>query len=232
MGADFDKHVDDYKEQIDKYARIAGGSYDYFARFRLGLMMERIARRVPYRAPGTILDFGCGVGATAVHMRDQFPDSAIVGIDTSPKSIEAARRLPLDRARFIALESSELPFGGDSFEAIYSNGTLHHIPRPMHGKVLRELFRVCAPGGDVCIFENNAGNPMMACAMRKNPLDEGIEPVSPGYLKRLMASAGFTVEGRAYYAFFPKGFTFLRWAEKYLSLLPFGAQYLVWATKP
>ena len=45
----------------------------------------------------TILDLGCGVGGTLLHLADRFPAVALVGITISPRQVEIARGLVAER---------------------------------------------------------------------------------------------------------------------------------------
>src|SRR6476620_3761723 len=46
--------------------------------------------------PGTVLDVGCGGGATGQLVKDKFPGTRVVGIEINPSAAEHARRM-LDR---------------------------------------------------------------------------------------------------------------------------------------
>ncbi len=71
-----------------------------------------------------ILDLGCGDGALTKRLVDL--GCEVVGVDSSPQQIEAARKLGLD-ARLMNIE--ELPFL-EEFDAVFSNAVLHWIKRP------------------------------------------------------------------------------------------------------
>lgn len=230
---EFDKYASSYEEIINRHARLSGERFDYFVRLRLALMREALQRELmtPQDAPG-VLDFGCGTGATEAHLREFFPNARITGVDTSPKSIAAARRRHLSGASFHLLQSPDLPFVDRSFDLIYSNGTLHHIPRDRRPFVIAELFRVLKKRGRLFAFENNPINPVMRRAMSVSPLDLGAKIVGAGDLKNLLMDAGFRVEGVRYYFFYPRTLKFLRFTERYLGWLPLGAQYCVRAQRP
>ena len=42
--------------------------------------------------PGTLLDIGCGGGATGVLVKQKFPGTRVVGIEINPSAAEHARR--------------------------------------------------------------------------------------------------------------------------------------------
>lgn len=105
-----------------------------------------------------VLDFGCGPGHDVVGFAVHSKPSRLVGADISPRSVaEARHRLKLhsDTAEIIQMDPSapKLPFEDASFDHIHSSGVLHHAPDL--GLLLRELYRVLAPGGTLNIMVYN-----------------------------------------------------------------------------
>jgi len=231
-GSDFDKYVGEYRDIINRVSRVSGEQFEFFIQLRLALMKERIAGKAGGKGAMRILDFGCGIGATETYLKSAFPGALIYALDSSLESIRAAQAMKLEDVTFIHSEGFELPFGNDYFDLIYSNGTYHHIDPAHHGRFLREMSRVCRGGGDLFIFENNPRNPLMMRAMHQNPFDADATPVSPGYLQKVAEEAGLTSKEIAYYFFFPGFMRSLRFAEKWLRRIPFGAQYFLWSMKP
>ncbi|HEY7446523.1 MAG TPA: GNAT family N-acetyltransferase [Vicinamibacterales bacterium] len=113
-------------------------NYSRTARFVSDLgapVLELLAPRPGER----ILDLGCGDGVLTKQLVDH--GCQVVGIDSSPAQIEAARTHGLD-AHVMAAE--DLPFQRE-FDAVFSNAVLHWIKRadPMLAAVQRAL----RPGG-------------------------------------------------------------------------------------
>jgi ubiquinone/menaquinone biosynthesis C-methylase UbiE len=228
--SEFDEYATSYKQIIDRLAAITGESFEYFIRLRLGLLESELRRRGEPN-PKRVLDFGCGIGATAVAMQERFAGVRIEGVDPSHESIRAAERLGLPGASFHCGDETQLPYDTGSFDLVYSNGTFHHIDHGRHPDILRELVRVLRPGGHLFVFENNPLNPLTVRGMRHNPMDRGTRTLTPWYLRRLERGAGLRVHGVRFYFFFPKALEALRPAERLLRHVPFGAQYYVWGTK-
>lgn len=89
-----------------------------------------------------MLEVGSGPGHIAAALAEAGAD--VVGIDFSASMIEVAK------ARYPALSFQEadaesLPFEDESFDAVVSSFTVHHLARPE--KVFREVRRVLKPGG-------------------------------------------------------------------------------------
>jgi len=231
-GADFDKYAGDYRDIINRVASISGEQFEFFIQLRLGLVKERVAEKSGSREPMRILDFGCGTGTTEKYLKSLFPGALISALDSSAESIRVAREMGLGEVTFIHADGFELPFPDGFFDLIYSNGTYHHIDPAHHEKFLREMYRVCRYGGDLFIFENNPGNPLMMRAMKKNPFDAGVAAIYPRRMREMTVAAGFTCKEIGYYFFFPRFLRFMRWTEKWLRRVPVGAQYFLWAIKP
>jgi SAM-dependent methyltransferase len=79
----------------------------------------------------------------------------VVGVDVSPRAIEAAReRATGGRPEFIVTSGFALPFADASFDLVTSFQVLEHVPDP--APFLAELARVTRPGGSVILATPNA----------------------------------------------------------------------------
>ena len=98
------------------------------------------------------LDFGCGVGRLTRPLAEKFAHCE--GVDISPRMIELARKYneDLDNARFVLNTEPNLQlYEDDSFDFIYTNRVLQHVPsRQMIRSFLSEFCRLLAPGGLLC----------------------------------------------------------------------------------
>ena len=103
---------------------------------------------------GRVLEVGVGTGlslpAYARHLE-------IVGIDLSPEMLEKAReRVAEERLRNVSalheMDASELDFPDAAFDTVVAMYVMTVVPDPE--KVMRELSRVCRPGGEVLIVNH------------------------------------------------------------------------------
>ena len=99
------------------------------------------------------LDFGCGVGRLSQPLARYF--DRVVGVDISPEMIRLANEINQQSARVHYLCNSRddlavLPTSAFTF--MYSNVVLQHIEPATTLRLLRELFRVVAPGG-ILVFQ-------------------------------------------------------------------------------
>jgi SAM-dependent methyltransferase len=91
-----------------------------------------------------VLEAGCGIGTDAA--RFVRAGARYTGIDFSSTALELARRRPeLQDARLVQGSVVELPFPDDSFDLVYSNGVIHHLPQT--SQAIAEFHRVLRPGG-------------------------------------------------------------------------------------
>jgi 2-polyprenyl-3-methyl-5-hydroxy-6-metoxy-1,4-benzoquinol methylase len=108
---------------------------------------------VRHAAGRDVLDVGCNTGYGT--MRFVPVARRVVGVDVSPRAIEAARlRAPAGEAEFVVSSGFGLPFGDDEFDLVTSFQVLEHVPDA--AAFLEELARVTRPGGTVILATPNA----------------------------------------------------------------------------
>ncbi len=164
---------------------------------------EAILARLPLRGDEVALDAGCGSGRVTRLLLDRLPCGRVYGVDQSPAMLAvAAEQLASygDRVRLIQgdLVTLQLP---EPVDAIFSNATFHWITD--HDRLLRNLYRLLAPGGVLVAQCGGAGNidRVMACAnaaMARSPFRERATPAvqtwrfaDAGETRALLRQAGF-----------------------------------------
>jgi trans-aconitate methyltransferase len=145
------------------------------ARFVSDLGMPVVELLAPQ--PGErILDLGCGDGALTAKLVAL--GCAVVGVDSSPAQVAAARQLGLD-AR--VMDARALDFDAE-FDAVFSNAVLHWIPRA--GDVIAGVRRALRPGGRFVGEFGGQGNiraivGALYAALRRRGIDP--VPLNPWY---------------------------------------------------
>ena len=113
--------------------------YEQHGAFVHGLAGEVLDWLAPLSSE-RILDLGCGDGQLS--LRIAASGATVVGLDSSPPMIAAARALGIDAAFG---DAEAIPFEAHSFDAVFSNAALHWVRN--HDAMLSCVKRVLKPGG-------------------------------------------------------------------------------------
>jgi SAM-dependent methyltransferase len=102
--------------------------------------------------PGmTLLDVGCGPGTITADLAALVAPGRVVAIDAAADVLTAARDLASDRGldnlEFETGDVNALRFPDNHFDVVHAHQVLQHLADPIGA--LREMRRVCAPGGMV-----------------------------------------------------------------------------------
>ena len=124
-----------------------------------------------------VLEVGCGEGNNLIvrGIRGAF------GIDISRESLRtAAKRTD---GKFAQSDAARLPFRDGAFDRVFARDILHHVEDP-RGSVA-EMVRVCAPGGKVCILDDNGRNAILRLFSAIDPTERNIAKQTPRGLAAL-----------------------------------------------
>ncbi|HEX7887269.1 MAG TPA: class I SAM-dependent methyltransferase [Phenylobacterium sp.] len=225
--SEFDKFADEYLAAHEQNLGVTGEGPEYFARYKIDAL-ARLYRRQGYPSPRSILDFGCGIGASIPHLAAAFPDASIVGLDLSERSLAIAN------SRFPGLADYRLHQAGDMsglgrFDLIFSSCVFHHIEAGEHVPILRGLKTCLTDHGHLAIFEHNPVNPVTRYIVATCPFDENAVLIPAATLADRQRQAGLRRVQTAYIGFFPAALRALRPLEPWLSAAPIGAQYYTFA---
>ena len=113
-------------------------------------ILESFARFVAPQPGQRVLDVGCGPGALARIMARH--GCQVVGVDANPAMVARAEELAeaLPAAEFRLGSVLALPFDGPEFDVITATNVIFLLSDPLAG--LREMARVCRPGGRVAML--------------------------------------------------------------------------------
>lgn len=101
----------------------------------------------------TVLDVGCGTGFGTEGLL-QYTDH-VHGLDQSHHQLEKAwaKLGKHDSVDFYRGDAERLPFEDDTFDAVWSSGSIEYWPNPV--ATLREMRRVAIPGSKVLVVGPN-----------------------------------------------------------------------------
>ena len=137
-----------------------------------------------------VLDVGCGDGRHCAMIEKLGGGS--IGIDLSDGMLEESRVL-FPEGEFRKMDMRTLVFDDDSFDGIWSSGSIYHVTKADIGKVVAEFARVSRPGGVVALnFKLGKGE-----GLEQNPKSYGNSPRYFAYYTKdemtsLFAQHGFT----------------------------------------
>ena len=106
------------------------------------------------RRKGSVLEVGVGTGLSLPTYGDHL---RVTGIDLSPDMLDKARERVSEQRldNIVALremDAGALQFGDEAFDTVVAMYVMTVVPDPE--QVMRELERVCAPGGEIILVNH------------------------------------------------------------------------------
>ncbi len=222
---EFDAYAARYDEALAAGLSVTGENKDYYAEGRMCWLARRL-RALGAQSPGTVLDFGCGLGASTPLFLDELGAHNVVGVDVSAGLLDRASKAFASepRARFSTIDANDAPASAD---LAFVNGVFHHIPRGDRAKALQYVRRTLKPGGYFAFWENNPWNPGTRYIMSRVSFDANAITIEPPEARKLLRTAGFEIVETDFLFIFPRALRLFRPLERLLVRLPLGGQYMV-----
>jgi ubiquinone/menaquinone biosynthesis C-methylase UbiE len=125
---------------------------------RDGSWQEEVFTSLAPRAGDRVLDIGPGSSSTAVSLALRYPEADFVGVDTSSRAVEKARRTILrKKLRNISLvgvaRQAELPFNASSFDKAVCMLGFHDRSPEEKLRVAKEITKVLRRGGTLHVAD-------------------------------------------------------------------------------
>jgi trans-aconitate 2-methyltransferase len=103
--------------------------------------------QVPLQRPRRVVDLGCGPGNSTALLVERFPQSEVIGLDSSPDMLRKAReRLP--QCQFIEADIASWSPQPQT-DLLFSNATFQWVPD--HPRQLRRLLEALPAGGVLAV---------------------------------------------------------------------------------
>ncbi|MGW4031473.1 class I SAM-dependent methyltransferase [Streptomyces sp. NPDC004838] len=106
-----------------------------------------------------VLDIGCGPGTITADLAALVPQGRVTGVDLAPDVVGRAREYAaeqgLENTEFAVADVNALAYEDDSFDVVHAHQVLQHVGDPVGA--LREMRRVCRPGGIVAVRDGDYG---------------------------------------------------------------------------
>ena len=114
---------------------------------------RRTVERLGLKPGSSVLDVGCGTGASAIPAAQAVaPDGSVIGVDLAEKLLTIARAKAADQGlhnvEFRIGDMENLGFPDGHFDTVISVFSIFFVPDME--KQARELWRMVRPGGQLC----------------------------------------------------------------------------------
>ena len=176
---------------LDQFTRQAVG-FSQSPQIRNEAVLNRIVELAQTGSEDTVLDVACGPGLLACAFAGVAQH--VTGIDITPRMLEQAKQNQsaknLTNLVWHQGDATSLPFDNATFSVVATRFSFHHFVEPL--AVLREMRRVCKPGGMVVV---NDSSPAPDKADAYNYMERLRDPshtrsLSPEELAGLFKAAG------------------------------------------
>ncbi len=113
---------------------------------------------LPHLEPGmSLLDVGCGPGTITADLAELVAPGRVTAVELTADALALARaeteRRGVRNIEFAVADVHDLDFADGGFDVVHAHQVLQHVGDPV--RALRELRRVCAPGGVVAARDSD-----------------------------------------------------------------------------
>jgi len=137
-----------YEKGIHSHIKSVQNMNDFVARLlKLDSKKKQISQ---------VLDAGCGIGGTVIHLAKKYPKINFIGITNVPEHIDIARNLAKENqveinTDFLLEDFMETSFSSNKFNAIYLIESAGYSQKKQ--ALIHEMNRILKPGGTLFIID-------------------------------------------------------------------------------
>jgi len=223
----FDQYAAAYEEALSNAIAPSGEGREYFAEGRVA-WLQRCLDEIKHPV-NSLLDFGCGDGATTPLLLRTLNAQLALGVDVSAKSLEIARKQHgSERIQFESIAEFQ-PSG--QMDLAYCNGVFHHILPAQRATALSLVHGALREGGLFSLWENNPWSLATRYVMSRCAFDRDAILLSPPEARRLLKDGGFEILRTDFRFIFPRSLRALRKIEDWIYRAPLGTQYQILCRK-
>lgn len=189
--------------------------YLRFAQYRTRAAADLLSG-VPLDEAARLLDLGCGPGNSTALLLERWPDSWVIGVDSSPEMLARARRT-VPQARFIEADLRQFKVA-QKVDVLFSNAVLQWLSD--HAHLVPHLYRQVAAGGTLAFGVSQTPDEPTHLAMEQVAGQFGISGVlgvqrvgPPDFYYRMLAPLSQSVE---------------IWTTRYYHVMPDAAAIVAW----
>ncbi|WP_285114064.1 class I SAM-dependent methyltransferase [Leifsonia sp. fls2-241-R2A-40a] len=151
-------------------------------------MLDVFAEQIRRAGGGAVGDLGCGPGRIAGYLADRGLD--VVGIDLSPRMVEAARR-DHPAVRFEVASMAALPFGDAGLAGALAWYSVIHTPEERQDELYAEFARVVRPDGRLLLAFQVGDDVVHLTHAYGHDLDLHTRRQQPDRVRERLVGAGF-----------------------------------------
>jgi SAM-dependent methyltransferase len=223
----FDQYAAAYEQALSNAIAPSGESREYFAEGRVAWLKRCLQQRK--QPVNSLLDFGCGDGATTPLLLHALKAESAVGVDVSAKSLEIAKKRHAgEQIRYESI--GEFQTSGQ-MDLAYCNGVFHHIQPAQRPAALAMIHRALRAEGLFSFWENNPWSLATRYVMSRCEFDRDAIPLSPRQARALLRNGGFEILRTDFRFIFPRALRVFRKIEDWVYRAPLGTQYQVLCRK-
>lgn len=149
-----------------------------------------------------ILEIACGRGGFSRLLGSR--GASVCGADFSSSAVAIAKEKLLayptlaGRVNYVQADAQDMPFEENSFDIVISCETIEHVPNPC--AAVREMYRVCKPGGTLLLTTPNYLNFMglyLIYALVRHPGRKSSQPLDQRFvfpqIRNFLKRAGWKI---------------------------------------